>query len=205
MKKGPRIWNVAGLVACFLLPISVSCQRRNDQWSRYDGRWWIGAAQAERDGFVSGFADCYIFIHADPARFEKTDYDDEVTRYFASDTSHPKDPLYRLLPILARGDTSLPRGAEIDTTAHGYFDGLYWRNVAHSAGGRREMLGFIEGYLACNHSLGHDGQGVFSKTPSTYLQLVNRWYQLDPTTYDMGGDEDAKVADVLVRFRDTPR
>ena len=205
MKKGPRAGTLAGLVACFLLPVSVSCQSQTNQWSRYDGRWWIGAAPAERAEFIDGFADCYVFIHAGPARFEKTDYENELTRYFAGDPSHLKDPLYAVLPLLARGDTSLPRGAEIDSTAHGYYNGLYWRNVAHSASGRRKMLGFIEGYLACNHSVGHDGQGAFSKSPSTYLQLVNRWYQLDPTTYDMGGNEDAKVADVLVRFRDTPR
>jgi hypothetical protein len=70
-------------------------------------------------------------------------------------------------------------------------------------GGRKEQIGFIQGYLSCNSEVAHNKFGTFSKTAEEYARLISQWYRFDEQTGD--DDEkrdDVKIADVLQELRD---
>jgi hypothetical protein len=103
----------------------------------------------------------------------------------------------------APGEVAASGGEHWDEE-HGFYDGQYWAQ-AFAVGGTDEQLGFVEGYLTCNHSLAHDHAGVFSKTPAAYRMLISQWYAFDSQTGDIDRTRATeKIPDVLRRFRDNP-
>ncbi|MGH9352861.1 MAG: hypothetical protein ACRD2G_11990 [Terriglobia bacterium] len=85
-----------------------------------------------------------------------------------------------------------PSGGESWNESHGYWDGLWWKGGTIA---KLSQLGYVEGYLACYQGEAHSPKGTFSKAPSQYVSLISDWYKST-------GKEDAKIADVLFRFRD---
>jgi len=88
-----------------------------------------------------------------------------------------------------------PSGGESWNETHGYWDGLWWKGGTTA---KLSQLGYVEGYLACYRGEAHSPRGSFSKSPSQYVSLITGWYK-------SSGKEDAKIADVLFKFRDDAR
>lgn len=182
-----------------------------DHSAMYDGRWWTAASQAERYGFIAGFTDCYKAERAGPTRFGARSlaaYRDSVSRYFARENSHLSEPVASVLPKFGdRLGEKPPRGGEEWREKHGYFDGSYWGQAFGDGGaGTAHQRGFVEGYLSCNQRLGVSRRPSFSAQPEMYVRRISQWYHFDSTTGDMDpAREEAKIADVLLRFRDRKR
>ena len=199
-------------VFCSLALLALSAAACHSQAKRstaptFDGRWWTEAPIPERDGFVAGFTDCYRYDLEGPAHFEAkslADYRELVSRYFSRDSTRLSHSAFEALVQSAdRVGERPPSGGEVWNERHGHFDGNYWRQ-AFAAGGTQEQLGFVEGYVTCSNHRPTAQDSTFSATPADYVRRINQWYEFDTTTGDMNSArESAKIADVLLRFRDT--
>lgn len=203
----PVLVGIATLVAAN----TAACQLpvAKDRQVRYDGTWWLAASQAERNGFLAGFIDCYKFDAKGPARFEArplTAYRDSLSRYFESGGPHLKQSVVSVLATVGdRPGEQPPSGGEEWHESHGYFDGNYWRQ-SFGSGGSAHQIGFVEGYVACNRQLGAARRATFTAPATEYVHRINQWYQFDSTTADMEPTrEKAKIVDVLFKFRDRKR
>lgn len=180
-----------------------------DHSTRYDGAWWITVPQAEKDGFVAGFVDCYKYELRGPARFEArplAEYRDSLSHYFVPGSQHLSESVAKAFGMFAdRPGERPPAGGEEWREKHGYFDGNYWRQ-AFAAGGTSHQRGFVEGYLSCNQQLGPHRRVSYSGRPDAYVRHISQWYRFDSTSADMEPTrERTKIADVLFRFRDSKR
>jgi hypothetical protein len=193
--------------ASVLLIAAIACrtEAQSGSWASFDGHWWVRASQEEREGFVTGFVDCYKFEVKGAAPFERSTvaYRDLVSDYYGQNASRLTEPVTSVLPALgARPGDEAPAGGETWPEPHGFYDGRYWVQV-WAVGGANQQLGFVEGYLACNHALAQNRNGVFSKPADAYRALISQWYQFDPRTGNTNTERDKeKIADVLRRFRD---
>src|SRR5581483_10129136 len=123
----------------------------------YDGHWWLSISAAERSGLVAGYMDCYTSEFKGPANWEHRGFDlnrDSVTQFYQRDSSRLSrsisDALYEFRD--RPGDVILNRGGERVPGPHGFFNGIYWRQM-FALEGHAEQLGFVEGYLYCHEKL----------------------------------------------------
>ena len=149
--------------------------------------------------------DCYKFDFKGKSPFGRSTvaYRDLVLDYYSQNAGRLGETVSSVLPGLGGlpGDEASP-GGETWHEPHGYYDGRYWVQVG-AVGGANQQLGFVEGYLACNHTLVRNRNGVFSKTAEQYRALIDQWYQFDASTGDTNPERDKeKIADVLKRLRD---
>lgn len=173
---------------------------------RYDGHWWLSISKDEQSGFLNGYFDCYTYEYKGPAKFTRTPPDLAralVTRFYERNPSHLSDPVgrvfysFRDLP----GEKSPATGGQPITGRHGYYRGLYWGELYE--GNTSGQLGFVEGYLNCHAVLNYNKGGIFSKPPSDYVALINRWYGIIPHNESyLLKRESLPIADVLFKFRD---
>ena len=196
---------VGALVWLFLIPLP--CYGAGGQITSrdYEGRWWLSISRGEQTGFINGYLDCYFYEYKGSARFSDAAYTyrHALTKYFRAGGSSALRQ--RAGDVLLefhdpKGYKVIDKYAQPINAPHGGDDGLYWMQLSLS---KDEQLGFVEGYLACHAQLNHSNGGTFSKPPSEYVALINRWYRFDPATGDVDANrQSAAIADVLFRFRD---
>lgn len=167
-----------------------------------DGHWWLLLTAEEKDGYLNGDADCYLFERQRKFAHPKstTESVERVTNFYHA------NPDKRSLPVFqaARIVDELPslyvaeKGGETWNEPHGYWDGMWWRQ-----GSPADRLGFVEGYLACYRSNPPLGRRTYSRTPAQYVALINVWYKLDEENGLVDPErEDEKIANVLLKFSD---
>jgi hypothetical protein len=156
---------------------------------------------------LNGYFDCYTYQYKGPNGFTQRPpaiARDLVTKFYQENPSRLNDLVSDVFDSLQdrAGEKGIRTGGEPMTGPHGYYDGLYWRQI-WALGGRLEQTGFAEGYLWCQTHLSRNKSGVFSKSPAEYVALITQWYGFDETTGDVDGKrEPAAIADVLFMFRD---
>ena len=192
------------------LVVLASCSRAQQKASSYDGHWWLSISENEQSGFLNGYFDCYYYEFKGPARFSyPVDlYQLEITKFFRMDESNLSTPVSEVLLDYrdSRGFKIIDKYAEHAKGPHGYYDGLYWRQISEYTGPELEQLGFVEGYLACHAGLNHNKGGVFSKPPAEYVRLITQWYGFNRKTDDVDAKrEPAAIAEALFKFRDQPQ
>jgi hypothetical protein len=107
-------------------------------------------------------------------------------------------PVFRVIRRFDSSDATsheAPSGGESWSESHGYWDGLWWKGGTIA---KLSQLGYVEGFLACYEGEAHNPRGTFSKSPAEYASLISDWYKRT-------GKEDAKIGDVLFKFRDQAR
>src|SRR5208282_3432017 len=99
--------------------------------------------------------------------------------------------------ILATAPPARPRpaGGEVWTNPHGYYDGLYWRQLYYESAQR----GFLEGYLWCMSTCLAKPTETYSRPIEYYVNRISNYIETHPKTAD-----DKAIADILSRFRDNP-
>ncbi|HXZ41598.1 MAG TPA: hypothetical protein VEG68_12725 [Terriglobales bacterium] len=195
------------LLTCLLLPLVCIDVASNAQGvHRYDGHWWLSVSPTEREGFLDGYIDCYIYEYKGPARFTTISLDearDLVTRFYEDNPSHLDEPVSDVLDRFRdHPGEKLPRDdGEPIKGRHGFYDGTYWKQI--SLDGKAQQLGFVGGHLWCHEHLSRNKGGMFSKSPAEYRALITQWYRLNEETGDIDAKrEPMKIADVLFKFRD---
>ena len=89
------------------------------------------------------------------------------------------------------------KGGNPHSGPHGFFDGLYWRNLYD-----QEQLGFLQGYLWCLEENADETRATFTKSPNDYVSLINQWYELDEDTGEVNADKEVeKIPTVLYAVR----
>ena len=193
------ITKVQGLT--LVLAMTVFCSMSASQRIEYNGHWWLLLTSEEKSGYLVGDGDCYGFeLKAKPAYsksiVEEAEY---VTNFYRSNADKRSVPVFDAIRVEEQQPPSrqVQAGGETWTEPHGYCDGQWWRQV-----NRADRLGFVEGYMAC-YARSPKAHGTLSKTPAEYVRLINEWYKLNEESGDVDPNrEDAKIADVLFKFRD---
>jgi hypothetical protein len=172
-----------------------------DNESDYNGHWWLRLTEQEKSSYLDGDSDCYVFELDRKIRYSRSPAEDSeyVTTYYFSNPDKRSVPVFEVIR-LADDHPSLreiPKGGEVWNEPHWFYDGDWWNQSVPA-----ERLSFIEGFLACYSRSPHP-HAKFSKAPSQYVQLINRWYG---TTSDIEEPNakhiNDKIADVLFRFQD---
>jgi hypothetical protein len=116
----------------------LAVQAQGDQSPRavkreraYDGRWWSGGEPEERSGFLNGAADCLAYVaHEKWVSSHSIEWlAPKISGYYESHSASrvvPVVEVWRKLISEAPPETP-PKGGEVYTNPHGYYDGLYWR------------------------------------------------------------------------------
>jgi hypothetical protein len=203
----PKRLAVAGLIFSAMLFIPLASHGQAPPEGKppapvYDGDWWLSLGGWEQYGVISGYEDCYAFEYRGSVPFTKEiqTYIDDLTRYFLSDSTLRKQTVSEALDALrkAAGDQPMPAASDSATGAHGDFDGKFWFDADPAA-----EVGFVEGYLACHSAKLKDADAKFSKTPSEYVDLINKAYNITDDTDDIDADKaPLKIADVLHTLKD---
>jgi len=198
---------VAGLIcsALLFLPHAAKGQSQSGEQPAapsYDGDWWLSLGGWEQYGFISGYEDCYAFEYRGSVPFTKEiqTYIDDLNKYYLSDPALRKQTVSEALDVLRKSasDQPVPARSESPTPAHGDFDGKFWFDADPAA-----ELGFVEGYLACHSAKLKDADAKFSKTPSEYVDLINKAYNITDDTDEVDADKaPMKIADVLHTLKD---
>ena len=169
-----------------------------------DGNWWRAASSSERLGYLEGDNDCHSFEFGGLllAASEIPLHQDFVSKFYDADAARLRTPAFE---VLRRADAQIAAAPDKDADAspapHGDYDGLFWRDTR-----RDERIGFTEGYLACYARKTDHRRGSFSKSADEYVKLLDAWYQLSERERNVDPKiENAKVGDVIFRFRDRER
>lgn len=164
----------------------------------YDGKWWLSVSSLEQLGYINGSFDCDTWELGDRSVPNSTAEEvQKFVRQFYVDPPHWNAPVFRVIQMFESSHTEpLKKSGASDgeqwSEPHGYWDGLWWKGAGYP--NTLEQLGYIEGYLACYQNEAHSPHGTFSKSPADYVSLIGGWYRT--------GNEDAKIANVLYKFRD---
>ncbi len=167
---------------------------------RFDGHWWRSAPYGERRGFLSGYIDCYKYEFKGRANFSVKsgmELEELISSFYQA---NPREILVSrvLYRFRAEPGERAPEGGEVWEEAHGYYDGIFWKQIDEP-----RRLGFIEGYLWCYSEKAGNPHGTFSKDARHYVSLITEWYRLDDNTGDIDPDrEEEKIANVLYKFVD---
>jgi hypothetical protein len=127
----------------------------------------------------------------------------KITSFVESNKSNLKMSVAQLIAAVARPQAANPddKYAQHFPGKHGFFDGEYWRMSPPD-----HRAGFVEGFLNCYRSL-IPTKNSFSRPALLYAQDISKWYGVsdsDPAVIN-SQRTDAKIADVLLRFRDPVR
>ena len=169
-----------------------------------DGNWWRAASKNERLGYLEGDNDCDSFELG--GRLLPTNailgHQEFVSKYYVADATHVRTPAFDVLRIADAEIAPVPdKDADAVPEPHGDYDGLFWRDTR-----REERIGFIQGYLACYARKNDHRRGSFSKSADEYVKLLDGWYQLSEMERNVDPKiENAKVGEVIFRFRDRER
>lgn len=171
----------------------------------YDGKWWVSINKDQRVGFLSGYADCAIFDVKKPglSHFSAANEEPVLTKYYLDHVDAQTTEVESVLWTLWAGSKPIayPTEGEVYKNKHGFFDGDYWRQATAS-----HRLGFIQGYLYCQHKYSKPQAG-FTNSPDWYVTQISKWYGLKSPDSDEVDESriDKKIADVLLLLRDKER
>lgn len=200
MDRKSLLW-VAVIITALVLCTPALGQRSGleEKTVNYDGKWWLSVSSLEQRGYINGDFDCDTWELADKSAPNSTS--EGVQRFvsqFYQDPPNWRAPVFRVIHTFYSRHADPPQkgsrtGGEAWSKPHGYWDGLWWKDAGYP--NVLEQLGYVEGYLACYEGEVHSPKGAFSKPPAEYVSLISDWYKRT-------GKEDAKIADVLFKFRD---
>jgi hypothetical protein len=164
------------------------------QSPRYDGRWWNTASADQRDGFLSGYLDCYVY-DARGNDYSGRSIQQQIAEVSVFYRARP-ERLETLVAEVVRGLTG-PHDRR-PTARHGAYDGEFWRQT--SLAGR---TAFIAGYLACQTG---DLHAAFPASPEAYARAISAWYGISDTDESQLNEKRAndKIGDILLRWRGKP-
>jgi hypothetical protein len=194
------------MILASLVLLGLFAQTQRHERSKYDGQWWLSVSPKEHDGFVSGYYDCYTYEYKGPDKYTAksfSEYGNLITGYYKNDAAKQGVLVSEAMHELRDrpGEKASP-GGETTPDKHGYFDGLYWKQIS-ALGGKEKQVGFVEGYLSCHAELVHNKGAVFSKPAEEYAALITQWYGFKEDTGDIDEKrEPIKVADALFQLRD---
>jgi hypothetical protein len=186
------------LILALLVGITFPCVA-------YDGNWWISSTKERRLGFLAGYGD-YSVYDADQKQLANISWyvlEPKITAFVESNKSNLKMSVAQLIAAVARSQAADPNDkyAQHFPGKHGFFDGEYWRMSPPD-----HRTGFVEGFVDCYQSLIPTKNG-FSRTALLYAQDISKWYGVHDSDPGLINSQrtDAKIADVLLRFRDPVR
>ena len=171
----------------------------------YDGNWWISSTKERRLGFLAGYTDCSVDDAGQKQLANISWYvlEPRITAFVESNKSNLKISVAQLIAAVARPQAADPNDkyAQHFPGKHGFFDGEYWRMSYPD-----HRAGFVEGYLDCYRSLIRTNNS-FSRPARLYAQDISKWYGVsDSDPGEINSQRtDAKIAGVLLRFRDPVR
>ena len=133
------------IIWVFLFACGLSSQALMGE--RYDGRWWKALSSDEKDGFLSGYFDCYIWDAkgSDYSNASITQEIQHITKYYNAHPDAEGTPVIDLLHKVAG-----QKRKSVEGERHGAYDGDYWRQSSHP-----ERIAFIRGQRV-QHPPGHD-------------------------------------------------
>jgi hypothetical protein len=163
----------------------------------YGGQWWSGADSEEKAGFLNGTADCLISNAHQKWITRSVEWAvHKITEYYkthpASQTTPVPEVWHKVISASPR--ESPPKGGEVFTNPHGYYDGQYWRE-----GDDSEHKGFLEGYFFCLRTDVKSATESYSQPVSYYVDKIDVYLKTHPK-----GDNQA-IATILSHFRDKPK
>jgi len=141
----------------------------------YDGQWWGTIQTQEKQGFVVGHEDCFVW----EGKRTRTKSLAEKELVAALDAFYRKRGNSRLsVPAAIKAIAGVapwpdhPKpintGGEVWSEPHWYLDGTWWRG-----GSEVEHRGYVEGYLACKTDLTSQ---TFSKPAQAYAKDIDDFY-----------------------------
>lgn len=177
----------------FVLVVAVAmlgCQMSTPAWSTdvLDGNAWRTWTQDERDGFVTGYYDCYVFEKGQkgPAGARR-EWIDAISDYYEV---HPDNLKQSIGNAFVATASQRPR-MEVSARRDSIFDGDLWRQMSNA-----DRLRYVQAYMACRFS-------EFGLRPSrdaeNYASRVSRWFGIDKNDVGVINLEraDLKIGDVL--------
>lgn len=150
---------------------------------KYDGSWWGSVHADEKQGFVVGHEDCFVWEGRHTRA--KGYADKELVKaidFFFRDPSHRIYSVPRAMDLIAGSapwNRAEPKpqsksGGETWTEPHWYLDGTWWRG-----GNDKEHLGYVEGYLACVAGLAKLRLAK-ELPPPQYVKAIDLFYGRKP-------------------------
>lgn len=153
---------IAAALAATIVALGVNLPATAEDHSTYNGYWWSTLSVSERERFLDGLSDCYIYdAHGRHALSPSVVAAQKVSEFYNRRTDQKSTSVL----IVFQG---LEDKAEWATARHGYFDGDYWRQF-----GKAEKLAFVRGYLACRAAYLH---APAQRTPEFYESFISHWF-----------------------------
>ncbi len=161
-----------------------------------DGAWWLAVTTERREGYVAGVVDCSSTEGKNRSIGTErlSSLQKRATKHYAD---HPdqagKLAVRVILEVGPKKALPVPKGGEVYSGEHGFFDGNFWRMMSED-----QQLGFVEGYIDCLSMVQPKG-APFSKDPAWYQEWISEW--LGTTQRDQGvirlDRETAAIANAL--------
>jgi hypothetical protein len=163
-----------------------------------DGHAWLALSAGQRDGWIAGYFDCYVF-DTKRTRYPGGSMNQWITyvsRYYERNQENLRTPLATVFENI---DTGRPQESRAHLERHTYFDGDFWRILSDS-----ERGAFLAGYLECAKlaDKSHPPRAI-----SYYVSAISTWYGVkEGDVAEINARRaNTKIADVLRRLRNADR
>lgn len=139
----------------------------------HDGHWWASILSFQRQEYLNGYMDCAIYDagRLDLPSVSTVEIENAIQMFY---DAHPQDlninPT-RVLEIVSKQKDmhhKSPRGGEVWTNKHAYYDGRYWQS---SEG---ERMAFVQGLRDCYNALPSGPH--FFRSDDYYVSHITNWY-----------------------------
>lgn len=176
-----------------LFVVSTSTNAKIDN-SYDDGHWWVLLPDPEKESFVMGYYDCYVFDrgarnYPDGSYKQIVSWLNEFYDLKSDNLSTPiSNAFYRI-------SVKMPGHIPKNTERHGFFDGEFWRQMSN-----QERSSFIRGYINC-------GRGSQAKNSDEivdrYLKAISGYYGIDDDDASVINDEAStrKIGDIIKKVK----
>jgi len=187
-------------LAAITVPL-ISAQRTTGAHEQLAGsaqfgrEWWESARNDEKQGFVVGHEDCFVWEgkHTRTTSLADRDLVKAIDSFLHNPTHKGDSVLQAIDSIAGVAPWHSPKpesrsGGETWTEPHWYLDGTWWRG-----GSETEHLGYVEGYLACYAGIPNSLTMIPDK-PQQYVEGIDAFYARSAK------NESAKVGTVLMKL-----
>jgi len=169
----------------------------------FNVHWWNQSTSEEHLQFIAGYVDCFNHDLKNERPLEEMPYAYErrIGHWLLTHPISERELISTLLLALRSPQPVIPSlNAELNSGPHGYFTGEYLRD----AGGRKQRLAFISGYLTCYKERLERARKVrFSESAEFYEQKLEMYFGIREQAAEMNPFRaSVPIAAALYRFAD---
>lgn len=173
-------------------------QAKKPTFTPPDGHWWLNASSEERNGFLTGYFECYSFMLRKevPSGPQGEGLSEAVTDVY--DNGSESAPVASIIQLLFDRWQKEHRYRFVRADPSNEYDGDIWMGGDVKAGYR---IAIIEGFLSCQAA---NGMPAASLSPAQLEARVSRWYgtgKEETLAQEHGND---KLGAVILRAEKEP-